>query len=131
MPRKTQKMMRVKQFEELDEKSWQTCRIVKIDCLPRDRGIKFTLEHTDPTQEGRSHVGQLPVPRPAGRTHDLLTAAGLKVIADTEIDLADAEGAIIDVRLRRLANGSYEPIAFRPVHQTTGGDEGRGQPFPS
>ena len=111
MPRR--RTIRVVPFDPLSETQWYVCRITSTDAMPRGRGVRVILEHVDEAQTGRTHTVQLPQLRPAGPTHDLLTAAGIEVLPDKDIDLAEAEGAFIQVRFRPTSGNSSQPVAFQ------------------
>ena len=116
MPRK-RKTLRVIPFAPLSGDKWHVCRINGIGVLPRARGLRVILEHVDEAQACRTHTVKLPQLRPAGLTHDLLTAAGIEVVPDKDIDLAQAEGVLVKVRFRPVEDDSYEPVAFRLVEK--------------
>ena len=117
MPRTRSKTIRVIPFPPLSKTRWHVCRVNSIDVLPRDRGVRVTLEHTEAAQAGRTHTNQLPQLRPAGLTHDLLMAVGIEVAPDRDIDLAEAEGSPVWVRFRPAGDDSYEPVEFRAVEK--------------
>ena len=125
MPRKRSKTIQVIPFDPLTKAQWHLCRVSNLDVLPRARGLRLTLEHAEEAHAGRTHTVQLPQLRPAGLTHELLTAAGIDVVPDKDIDLAEAEGVLVRVRFRSIDDGSYEPVAFRAIDKDRTHDQQR------
>ena len=117
MPPRRSKTLRVIPFPPLSETRWHLCRVNSLDVVARARGLRLVLQHVEDAQAGRTHTNQLPQLRPAGLTHDLLTAVGVEVVPDKDIDLAQAEGVLVKVRFRPVDEDSYEPVAFRAAEK--------------
>ena len=117
MPPRKRNTIRVILFPRLSGDKWHLCRVNSLDPMPRARGLRVILEHVDEAQACRTHTVKLPQLRPAGLTYDLLTAAGIEVAPDKDIDLAEAEGALVKVRFRPVDEDSYEPVAFRAAEK--------------
>lgn len=89
--------------------------------------LMVTLENLDPTQQGRSHEAQLPLPlRPGNRACAFLTACGIDATAvGTAVDLDRLADAVIGMRFHGLGTDgteefNFEQITNRPVTGPSG-----------
>jgi hypothetical protein len=89
--------------------------------------LRVTLENLDPTQQGRTHEVQLPLPlRPGNRVCAFLTACGIDAKAvGTAVDLDRLADAIVGMRFRGFGAGGaeefdFEQITNRPVAGPSG-----------
>ena len=82
-------------------------------------GERFTAEMllTDPAHDYQIHRATLPGPiQPDNRIGRLLQAAGLPITPGERVDIDQAIGKDIRVRLMQI-NGQVEPIDFCPIKE--------------
>jgi len=79
--------------------------------------LRATLENLDPTQLGRIHELELPLPlRPGNRACAFLAACGIDATAmGTTVDLDRLAGVIVGMRFRGLDANGAEEFDFGPV----------------
>jgi hypothetical protein len=108
--------------------------IKKAQIEKASNSLRIEVENLDPTQSGRIHEIDLPLPvRPGNRTCLFLVACGINATtAGTTVCLDQITTATVDMRFRGSdANGAdnfdFEKVSGPPAAMSTSTDRPRGQ----
>lgn len=89
-------------------------KVKKADVNRKSKCLRVTIENLNPSQLGRIHEVNLPLPvRPGNRTCSFLTACGIDACAvGTRISLEDITGVTVGMRFSAVAQEGSQQVDF-------------------
>ena len=113
----------VSEWPHLEHRSYPM-RVIRVERNTKPRGMLVTFEHVSEEQRGRRHgPALLPLPcRPGGLTASFFRAGSQAVEPGGRLFPKKCVGKLIDVRFRRGADGTHEPVEFETTNEETNND---------
>ena len=120
-PRK-KNMLTVEGWSDLKKGRLYKAKVKKVDVNRESKSLHVIIDNLDPTQLGRLHELNLPLPiRPGNRTCSFLLACGIDASAvGKRICLDDIAGAIIGMKFGTVAQDGSQQVDFERIEDSSG-----------
>jgi len=96
-------------------------KVKKADVNRKSKCLRVIIENLNPSQLGRIHEVNLPLPvRPGNRTYSFLTACGIDATTvGTKVCLDDITGAAIGMRFGAVAQDGSQQVDFEGIEDSS------------
>lgn len=119
-PRKNN-ILTVEGWPKLKKGKFYKGKVKKININRKSKSLNVTIENLDPTQLGRIHDIELPLPvRPRSKAYSFISACGIDAgTIGTKICLDDLSDAIICMRFSTNQEDGIQKIDFKRIEKAS------------